>query len=44
MLDYLFPAMAYTDINSEDRFVQKTVAEYLRDAVQPIPASGENAA
>ncbi len=31
--------MAYTDINSEDRLVQKTFAEHLRDPQLPRPLS-----
>jgi hypothetical protein len=33
--------MAYTDINSEDRLVQKTFAGHLRVALLPRLMSGE---
>ena len=33
--------MAFTDINSEDRLVQKTFAEHLRDLLLPRLMSGE---
>jgi len=32
--------MAYTDINSEDRFVQKMFAEHLRDGLLPRVMGG----
>lgn len=33
--------MAYTDINSGDRLVQKTFPEHLRDLLLPRLMSGE---
>jgi len=33
--------VAYTDINSEDRHVQKTFAELLRDLLLPRLMSGQ---
>jgi hypothetical protein len=33
--------MAYTDINSEDRLVQKTFTDHLRDLLLPRLMSGE---
>jgi len=33
--------MAYNDIKSEDRLVQKTFAEHLRDPLLPRLMSGE---
>jgi hypothetical protein len=35
------PDMAFTDINSEDRLVQKTFAEHLRDRLLPRLMSGK---